>query len=61
MLQVKIFEAPVAKYYMVAAFFTNLRTCFYGNQMASYFDCDCLSLDAYLALIDVHDDLSELV
>jgi hypothetical protein len=34
---------------------------FCENKMASYFDCDCLSLDAYLALIDVHDDLSELV
>jgi hypothetical protein len=50
-----IFQSPVAKYYIVAAFLCNLRTCFYGNQVLDYFDCDALTIDDYLSLID-HDD-----
>ena len=48
----KIFQSPVAKYYIVGAFLVNLQTCFYGNQTMAYFDCETLSLDQYLSLID---------
>jgi hypothetical protein len=47
-----IFQSPVAKYYIVAAFLCNLRTCFYGNQIMDYFDCDPMTIDDYLSLID---------
>ena len=48
----KIFKSPVGKYYIVGAFLMNLRSCFYGNQTMAYFDCDALTLDEYLSLID---------
>ena len=47
-----IFQSPIAKYYIVAAFQCNLRTCFYGNQIMDYFNCDTLTLDEYLSLIN---------
>ena len=48
----KIFQSPVAKYYIVGAFLVNLQTCFYGNQTMDYFDYEALSLHEYLLLID---------
>jgi hypothetical protein len=50
----KLFQSPIAKYYMIATFFCNLRTCYYGNQTMSYFECgkDALTIDEYLALVD---------
>jgi hypothetical protein len=48
----QIFKLPVANYFICAAFLTNLRTCFYGNQTSAYFDCDPPTLREYLALID---------
>lgn len=50
----KIYQTPVAKYYMVATFLCNLRTTFYGNQTMSFFDCAGygMSIDDYLQLID---------
>jgi hypothetical protein len=50
----KVFQSPVAKYYIVATFLCNLRTCYYGNQTMSFFECasDSLTIDEYLALID---------
>ena len=50
----KIFETPVARYYILAAFLSNLRNCIYHNQIAKFFDCRPLNLDEYLALAD-HD------
>jgi hypothetical protein len=47
-----VFKSPVAKYFVIAAFLVNLRTCFYGNQTMEYFDCATMSLDQYLSLID---------
>ena len=47
-----IFQSPVAEYYVVAAFLCNLRTCFYGNQIMDYFDCNVLTIDEYLSLVD---------
>jgi DDE superfamily endonuclease len=51
-----IFQSPIAKYYMIAAFLVNLRTCFYGNQTMDYFDSTTMSLDEYLSLIDNEDE-----
>jgi len=50
----KIFQSPVAKYYIVGTFLCNLRTCYYGNQTMSFFNCgnDSMTIDEYLALID---------
>ena len=51
----KIFKSPVAKYFITAAFFTNLRTCCYGSQTSDYFDCDedsgKLSMEQYINLV----------
>jgi hypothetical protein len=55
--KMKIFKFPVAKYYIIAAFLTNIHNCFFGNQTAQYFNCNQengtkLSLDEYLALVN---------
>jgi len=49
----KIFERPVAKYYTVAAFFTNIRSLVYQNQMAVHFKCAAgqYSIEEYLDLV----------
>ena len=49
---IKIFQSPVAKNYIVAALLVNIETCFYGNQTMGYFKCEAMSLDEYLSLID---------
>jgi hypothetical protein len=53
-LALKLFQSPIAKYCMIATFLSNLRTCYYGNQTTSYFDCgkDALTIEEYLALVD---------
>jgi hypothetical protein len=55
--KMKIFKFPVAKYYIITAFLSNMRNCFYGNQTAQYFNCNQengtkLSLDKYLDLVN---------
>lgn len=58
----KIFQFPVAKYFMVAAFLTNLHCCIHGSETAAYFDCvdpedGRLTLQQYLSLVvDDEDD-----
>ena len=52
----KIYEMPAGRYYMVAAFMTNLRTCMYCNQTSLYFNCRPPTLEAYLALVDDDTD-----
>ena len=48
----KIFEVPVARYYTIGAFLCNLRSLFYDNQTANYFEMDTYDLEHYLSLID---------
>jgi hypothetical protein len=53
--KMKIFKFPVAKYYTVGAFLSNLCNCFYDNQTALYFKCNQqngmkMSLNKYLGL-----------
>ena len=51
----KIFLSPVGKYYVVGAFFTNLRCCIYGSQTSDYFGSNNsihrLDMQGYLNLI----------
>ena len=48
----KIFKVPVGSYYTVGAFLCNLRSLFYDNQTAKYFEMDTYDLEQYLSLID---------
>jgi len=48
----KIFEVPVAQYYVVAAFFTNIRNCIYGSQTMEYFDAVTFQVHEYINLVD---------
>ena len=48
----KVSKIPVANYYIVAAFLTNINCCIYGNQATSYFMCEPLSPDGYLGLVN---------
>jgi nuclease HARBI1 len=55
----KIFQMPVAKYFIVAAFLTNIHCFIHGSETAAYFDCTNpedgrLTLQEYLSLA-VHD------
>ena len=47
----KIFEKPVAKYYVVAAFLCNCRSFYYENQTSNYFGAETYTLQDYLDLI----------
>ena len=53
----KVFQFPVAKYFAVGAFMTNLHCCIYGSETAAYFNCVTpedgrLTLQQYLPLVD---------
>ena len=53
----KVFQFPVAKYFAVGAFLTNLHCCIYGSETAAYFNCVTpedgrLTLQQYLSLVD---------
>ena len=50
--QMMVFKTPVAQLYIVAAFLTNLRCCFYGNQQSDYFGATRMSVEEYLSLVD---------
>lgn len=47
-----ILKMPMGQYYINAAFLSNLRNCMYGGEACMYFDCDPLTLDQYLGLVD---------
>jgi hypothetical protein len=48
---IKVFQSPVAKYYVIAAFLNNIRASYHGNETCAYFDCEPMSLDEYLGLV----------
>ena len=50
----KIFQCPVAQYYINAAFLSNLRNCLLGNKTQQYFNAKQLTIDEYLALVEHH-------
>lgn len=52
----KIFKEPIALYYTVGVFFTNIRNTIYGGETSNYFNCrkeDMLSMNEYLNLLTV--------
>ena len=55
----RIFKSPIAKFYVIGAFLTNLRCCCYGSQTILYFRCDTsinrLSMRGYFDLIPMDD------
>ena len=51
-----IYRFPVTKYYFVAVFLMNCRNCLYGSQTSDYFNCECMSLDDYLGLVNWDDE-----
>jgi hypothetical protein len=52
----KIFKSPIAKYYIVAAFLTNLINGFYGGQARNFFNAmDFLTAQKYLELLSMDD------
>ena len=46
----KIFQCPVAQYYVNAAFLSNIRNCLLGNRTQQYFYAQQLTIDEYLGL-----------
>jgi len=58
----QIGNQPVAAYYMIAIFLTNVRTCLgnNGNQVSSYFNCRPPTLREYLGSVSRADgDITE--
>ena len=49
----KIFECPVAQYYIIAAFLCNLHNCLVGSKTQSYFNAQQLTIDEYLGLLNI--------
>ena len=47
----KIYEMPIAEFYMHGAFLSNICNCLYGNKTQQYFEAVQLMLDEYLDLI----------
>ena len=45
----KVGLSPVGKMYLICALLQNCRTCLYGNQVSSFFDCEPPNIDTYLA------------
>ena len=44
----KIYHQPVASYFIIATFLTNVHSCYYGNHTSQYFSCPTPKLDDYL-------------
>jgi hypothetical protein len=50
-----VFKSPIAKYYIIAAFLMNCRSCLvYANQTMQYFDCKSKTLEQYFSLVPAH-------
>jgi nuclease HARBI1 len=49
--RMRIMKSPIGKYYVIACFLVNLRNCFYGGQITSYFDAMPMSIEEYLNLV----------
>ena len=47
----KVFECPVAQYYIIAAFLCNLHNCLVGSKTQSYFNAQQLAINKYLGLV----------
>jgi nuclease HARBI1 len=49
----KIYLSPIAAYYMVGMFLTNIRVCLYGNTCSSYFSAENMTVEEYLDMVDI--------
>ena len=49
--EMRIFQSPVAQYYINATFLSNLRNCMIGNKTRNYFDVQEMSIEEYIALV----------
>ena len=47
----RIFQSPVAQYYINATFLCNLRNCLIGNKTWNYFNAHQITIEEYLALV----------
>ena len=47
----RIFQSPVAQYYINTAFLPNLCNCMIGNKTTNYFDAHQMTIEEYLALV----------
>ena len=47
----RIFQSPVAQYYINAAFLSNLHNCMIGNKTRNYFDAHQMTIEEYLSLV----------
>ena len=47
----RIFQSPVAQYYINAAFLSNLCNCMIGNKTRNYFDTHQMTIEEYLPLV----------
>ena len=47
----RIFQSPVAQYYINTAFLSNLHNCMIGNKTRNYFDAHQMTIEEYLALV----------
>ena len=55
----KIFECPVAQYYINAAFLCNLCNCSVGSKTQSYFNAQQLTIDEYLGRVNIDQVMDE--
>lgn len=47
--KLKVKEAPVGSCYVLATLLCNIQSCFYGNQVATYFNCAPPTLEEFLS------------
>ena len=47
----KIFQCPVAQYYINVVFLSNIQNCLLGNRTQQYFNAQQLTIDEYLGLV----------
>ncbi len=45
----KVFLQPLGPYFTMATLFTNLHTCLYGSEVATFFGVDPPTIEQYLA------------
>lgn len=50
--KLRLFESPIAMIYQAAVLLTNLRNCFYPNQLSRYFNCAPPTFEEYISLLE---------
>ena len=55
----KIFQCPVAQYYINAAFLSNIRNCLLGNRTQQYFNAQQLTINEHLGLVGNNNVVDE--